>query len=133
MSRKPNPFQSALKGETKDKPPVPAQAEEQAAISEQVEDSAPPRLRGVVPYAGAETGTRAKRGTAASRDGTYIPPSRAGKAARTHYLPTAYWETLEEVAFRTRDENGKRYTQERLMGEALNLLFQKYNYPIVSE
>lgn len=65
--------------------------------------------------------------------GTYIPPSRAGKTAKTHHLPPAYWETLEEVSFRTRDDKGKRIPQERLVAEALNLLFAKYNFPVVRE
>lgn len=64
---------------------------------------------------------------------TYIAPSRAAKSAKTHYLPKAYWETLEVVSFHTRDENGKRVPQERLVAEALNLLFTKYNYPVVRE
>lgn len=37
---------------------------------------------------------------------TYIPLSRAGETAKTHQLPPAYWETLEEVSFRTRDDKG---------------------------
>lgn len=61
----------------------------------------------------------------------YVPPSRANKVGRTHHLPPAYWETLEEISFRTRDEKGKRVPQERLVAEALNLLFMKYNYPQV--
>ena len=65
--------------------------------------------------------------------GTYVPPSRAGKTAKTHHLPPAYWETLEEISFRTRDDRGKRITQERLVAEALNLLFAKYNFPVVRE
>lgn len=65
--------------------------------------------------------------------GSYVAPSRARKAARTHFLPPAYWETLEEVAFRSRDEKGKRVPKERLVAEALNLLFAKYNFPIVRE
>lgn len=64
---------------------------------------------------------------------TYVPPSRANKTAKTHHLPPAYWETLEEVSFRTRDDKGKRVTQERLVAEALNLLFAKYNFPVVRE
>lgn len=63
----------------------------------------------------------------------YVAPSRAGKTAKTHFLPRPYWDTLEEVSFRTRDENGKRVPQERLIAEALNLLFLKYNYPQVRE
>ena len=65
--------------------------------------------------------------------GTYVPPSRANKSAKTHHLPPAYWETLEEISFRTRDEKGKRIPQERLVAEALNLLFAKYNFPVVRE
>lgn len=64
---------------------------------------------------------------------SYVAPSRSGKSAKTHYLPPAYWSTLEELSFRTRDENGKRVPQERLVAEALNLLFAKYNYPQVTE
>lgn len=37
---------------------------------------------------------------------TYIPLSWAGETAKTHQLPPAYWETLEEVSFRTRDDKG---------------------------
>ncbi|MDW9708602.1 hypothetical protein GOC00_07850 [Sinorhizobium meliloti] len=48
-------------------------------------------------------------------------------------MPPAYWETLEEVSFRTRDDKGKRIPQERLVAEALNLLFAKYNFPVVRE
>ncbi|EGO93218.1 hypothetical protein APM_3734 (plasmid) [Acidiphilium sp. PM] len=40
---------------------------------------------------------------------------------------------MEEISFRTRDEKGKRVPQERLMAEALNLLFVKYNYPQVRD
>ena len=65
--------------------------------------------------------------------GTYVAPSRANKSAKTHHLPPAYWETLEELSFRTRDDNGKRIPQERLVAEALNLLFAKHNYPVVRE
>ena len=65
--------------------------------------------------------------------GTYVPPSRANKTAKTHHLPPVYWETLEELSFRTRDDKGKRITQERLVAEALNLLFAKYNFPVVRE
>ncbi|WP_234892952.1 hypothetical protein, partial [Sinorhizobium meliloti] len=56
-----------------------------------------------------------------------------GKTAKTHHLPPAYWETLEEVSFRTRDDKGKRIPQERLVAQALNLLFAKYNFPVVRE
>lgn len=62
---------------------------------------------------------------------SYVPPSRVNKAGRTHHLAPAYWDTLEEISFRTRDEKGKRVPQERLVAEALNLLFVKYNYPQV--
>lgn len=65
--------------------------------------------------------------------GSYVAPSRANKTAKTHYLPPAYWETLEELSFRTRDPQGKRIPQERLVAEALNLLFMKYNFPQVRE
>lgn len=65
--------------------------------------------------------------------GSYVAPSRANKSAKTHYLPPAYWETLEELSFRTRDGAGKRVPQERLVAEALNLLFLKYNYPQVRD
>ncbi|OYR32778.1 chromosome partitioning protein ParB [Brucella lupini] len=82
----------------------------------------------------SETATAPKRAAGSPQPaGTYIPPSRAGKAAKTHHLPPAYWETLEELSFRTRDDKGKRITQERLVAEALNLLFTKYNYPVVRE
>ena len=65
--------------------------------------------------------------------GTYVPPSRANKSAKTHHLPPAYWETLDELSFRSRDEKGKKISKERLVAEALNLLFAKYNYPLVRE
>ena len=65
--------------------------------------------------------------------GSYVAPSRANKLGRTHFLPPAYWETLDEVSFRSRDEKGKRIPKERLVAEALNLLFAKYNYPLVRE
>lgn len=65
--------------------------------------------------------------------GSYVSPSRANKLGRTHFLPPAYWETLDEVSFRSRDEKGKRIPKERLVAEALNLLFTKYNYPVVRE
>lgn len=65
--------------------------------------------------------------------GSYVAPSRANKTAKTHYLQPAYWETLEELSFRTRDPQGKRIPQERLVAEALNLLFVKYNFPVVRE
>ncbi|ASP82901.1 hypothetical protein [Sinorhizobium meliloti] len=48
-------------------------------------------------------------------------------------MPPAYWETLEEVSFRTPEDKGKRIPQERLVAEALNLLFAKYNFPVVRE
>lgn len=78
--------------------------------------------------AGAATQTGARSGNVA-----YVPPSRANKSAKTHYLRPEYWTTLEELSFRTRDGQGKRVPQERLVGEALNLLFAKYNYPVVRE
>lgn len=65
--------------------------------------------------------------------GSYVAPSRVNKTAKTHYLAPAYWQTLEELSFRTRDAQGKRVPQERLVAEALNLLFMKYNYPPVRE
>ena len=81
-----------------------------------------------------ETPAAPKRSAAAAQPtGTYVPPSRANKSAKTHHLPPAYWETLEELSFRTRDDKGKRVTQERLVAEALNLLFAKYNFPVVRE
>ena len=84
--------------------------------------------------AASDTPIEPKRPARSSQPaGTYIPPSRANKTAKTHHLPPAYWETLEEVSFRTRDDKGKRIPQERLVAEALNLLFAKYNFPIVRE
>lgn len=62
--------------------------------------------------------------------GTYVPPSRANKSAKTLHLPPVYWERLEELSVRTRDDKGKRVTQQRLVAQALNLLFAKYNFPI---
>lgn len=67
------------------------------------------------------------------QSGTYVPPSRINKTAKTHHLPPVYWQTLEEISFRTRDEKGRRIPQERLLAEALNLLFVKYNYPQVRD
>lgn len=74
-----------------------------------------------------------RRSLNTSSSGSYVAPSRANKTAKTHYLPPTYWETLEELSFRTRDQQGKRIPQERLVAEALNLLFVKYNYPQVRE
>lgn len=109
MSRKPSLLASALK--TSDR---------EASVSEVLVTS-----NGTIPI-GRHAGGEAK-GT------TYIPPSRANKVGRTHHLQRAYWETLEEISFRTRDEKGKRVPQERLVAEALNLLFVKYNYPQVQD
>lgn len=82
----------------------------------------------------SDTATALKRAAGSPQPaGAYVPPSRAGKTAKTHHLPPAYWETLEELSFRTRDDKGKRITQERLVAEALNLLFAKYNFPVVRE
>lgn len=64
---------------------------------------------------------------------SYVAPSRANKIGRTHFLLPAYWETLDEVSFRSKDEKGKRIPKERFVAEALNLLFAKYNYPVVRE
>lgn len=84
--------------------------------------------------AASDTPALPKRPTRSSQlAGIYIPPSRANKTARTHHLPPAYWVTLEEVSFRTRDDRGKRIPLERLVAEALNLLFAKYNFPVVRE
>lgn len=58
---------------------------------------------------------------------------RRGQDGQNHHLPPAYWETLEEVSFRTPRTKGKRIPQERLVAEALNLLFAKYNFPVVRE
>ena len=85
------------------------------------------------PAAPAASDTPAEPRRPARTGGTYVPPSRANKSAKTHHLPPAYWETLEELSFRTRDDKGKRVTQERLVAEALNLLFAKYNFPVVRE
>ena len=109
MSRKPSLLASAIK------------TVEQPAAAPVVEDIADTAV---------EPKRRARSLQAA---GSYIPPSRANKTAKTHYLPPAYWETLEELSFRTRDMQGKRIPQERLVAEALNLLFTKYNYPVVRE
>lgn len=84
--------------------------------------------------ASSDTPAEPKRRAASPQAaGTYVAPSRVNKTAKTHHLPPAYWETLEELSFRTRDDKGKRVTQERLVAEALNLLFAKYNFPIVRE
>ena len=74
-----------------------------------------------------------RRARSSQPAGSYVAPSRANKTAKTHYLPPVYWETLEELSFRTRDPQGKRIPQERLVAEALNLLFAKYNYPLVRD
>ena len=74
-----------------------------------------------------------RRARSPQPSGSYVAPSRANKTAKTHYLPPAYWETLEELSFRTRDPQGKRIPQERLVAEAMNLLFAKYNFPVVRE
>ncbi|MCF8476336.1 MAG: chromosome partitioning protein ParB [Pseudolabrys sp.] len=109
MSRKPSLLASAIKT-----------AEQPAAASAVAETT--------------ETATEPKRGVRSVQPaGSYVAPSRANKTAKTHYLPPAYWETLEEVSFRTRDPQGKRIPQERLVAEALNLLFAKYNFPLVRE
>jgi hypothetical protein len=65
--------------------------------------------------------------------GTYIPPSRAGKTAKTHHLPPAYWEDAGRSQLPNPRGQGKRIPQERLVAEALNLLFAKYNFPVVRE
>ena len=96
----------------------------------------PPEQPAAAPAApsASDTAPTPKRAAAGPQPaGTYVPPSRAGKTAKTHHLPPAYWETLEELSFRTRDDKGKRITQERLVAEALNLLFTKYNFPVVRE
>ncbi|NTE90215.1 chromosome partitioning protein ParB [Agrobacterium rubi] len=82
----------------------------------------------------SDTQAEPKRRTRSAQSaGSYVAPSRANKSAKTHYLPPAYWETLEELSFRTRDQQGKRIPQERLVAEALNLLFVKHNFPVVRE
>ena len=103
MSRKPSLLATAIKT-----------AEQSASAPE-----APPEPKGSVP--------------AAQPAGSYVAPSRANKLGRTHFLPPVYWETLDEISFRSRDEKGKRIPKERLVAEALNLLFAKYNYPVVRE
>ena len=103
MSRKPSLLATAIKT-----------AEQPASAPE-----APPEPQGSAP--GSQSA------------GSYVAPSRANKVGRTHFLPPAYWETLDEVSFRSRDEKGKRIPKERLVAEALNLLFAKYNYPVVRE
>ncbi|HML42900.1 MAG TPA: chromosome partitioning protein ParB [Hyphomicrobium zavarzinii] len=109
MSRKPSLLASAIKTA---EPPAAAPA---------VEDV-------------SDTPVEPKRRARTSQPtGSYIAPSRANKTAKTHYLLPAYWETLEEVSFRTRDPQGKRIPQERLVAEALNLLFARYNFPVVRE
>ncbi|MDF1600261.1 chromosome partitioning protein ParB [Mesorhizobium sp. YIM 152430] len=109
MSRKPSLLASAIKTAKQ-----PAAA---AAATETTEMTPEPKRR-------------PRSGQAA---GSYVAPSRANKTAKTHYLPPAYWETLEEISFRTRDTQGKRIPQERLVAEALNLLFVKYNFPVIRE
>ena len=109
MSRKPSLLASAIK------------SAEQPATAPAVEDV-------------SDTPIEPKRRTRSSQPaGSYVAPSRANKTAKTYYLSPAYWETLEEVSFRTRDPQGKRIPQTRLVAEALNLLFAKYNYPLVHD
>ena len=103
MSRKPSLLATAIKT-----------AEQPASAPE-----APPEPQGSAP--GSQSA------------GSYVAPSRANKVGRTHFLPPAYWETLDEVSFRSRDEKGKRIPKERLVAEALNLLFAKHNYPVIRE
>lgn len=107
MSRKPSLLASAIK--TAEQPAAAP------AVAEATETATEPKRR---PRSGQTAGS-------------YVAPSRANKTAKTHYLPPAYWETLEEISFRTRDSQGKRIPQERLVAEALNLLFVKYNFPVV--
>lgn len=109
MSRKPSLLASAIK------------TAEQPAAAPAVEDVSD---RPVPPK---------RRARSVQPAGSYIAPSRANKTAKTHYLPPVYWETLEELSFRTRDPQGKRIPQERLVAEALNLLFARYNFPVVRE
>ncbi len=101
-----------------------------AAAIKTVEQPAPAPAAPIVSDTPAEPPRRSRNSQPA---GSYIAPSRANKSAKTHYLPPAYWETLEELSFRTRDSQGKRIPQERLVAEALNLLFAKYNFPVVRE
>ena len=101
-----------------------------AAAIKTAEEPTPPPAAPAAFDAPAEPKGRARN---SQPTGSYVAPSRANKTAKTHYLPPAYWETLEEVSFRTRDEQGKRIPQERLVAVALNLLFMKYNYPQVRE
>ena len=109
MSRKPSLLASAIK------------TAEQPAAAPVVEDV-------------SDTPVEPKRRARSSQPaGSYVAPSRANKLGRTHFLPPAYWETLDELSFRSRDEKGKRIPKERLVAEALNLLFAKYNYPVVRE
>ena len=120
MSRKPSLLATAIK------PPA-----EPATPSPAVAPAAPsPAL---TPAAPREPRAASRRAVSPQGAGGYVPPSRANKSAKTHYLPPDYWTTLEELSFRTRDGQGKRVPQERLVAEALNLLFAKYNYPLVRE
>lgn len=108
MRRKPSLLASAIKT-----------AEQPATTAPAVADAAPVEPK--------------RRARSAQPTGSYVAPSRANKTAKTHYLPPAYWETLEELSFRTRDPQGKRIPQERLVAEALNLLFAQYNFPVVRD
>lgn len=56
-----------------------------------------------------------------------VPSHRANKKARTHWLTPAYWDTLDEMAFRLKT------SREALVAEALNDLFAKRNFPLVRE
>lgn len=111
MSKKPSLLQTAMKASEK---PEPTPAAEPLQVAQLDPKATPPS-------------------TAAKPAATYVAPSRASKSAKTHYLTKPYWETLEELSFRTRDDQGKRVPQEKLVAEALNLLFAKYNYPVVRD
>ena len=98
-----------------------------------IKTAEPPATAPAAPAASDMLAEPKRRARSPQPAGSYVAPSRANKAAKTHYLPPAYWETLEEISFRTRDPQGKRVPQERLVAEALNLLFAKYNYPVVRD
>lgn len=118
MSRKPSLLAATIAKNEAPAPEAPAELAQAAAEAIQ------------------PTKTRAGKGDSKgppSKQPGYVPPSRRDKTSRTFMLTPAYWDTLAELSFRSRDERGKRIPQERFIAEALNDLFAKHNYPQVRE
>ena len=120
MSRKPSLLAATIAKNDTPATPAPVEVQEAAAeaIADQTSKRQPVRRRGEVPP---------------SRRPGYVPPSRRDKRSRTFMLSMDYWDTLAELSFRSRDENGTRISQERFIAEALNDLFAKHNFPQVRE